>query len=49
MIERLGIDIGSKTLKLILIDEKGNEVFSSYQKHKSRIGECLQESIHAVV
>ncbi len=49
MTERLGIDIGSKTLKLMLIDEKGNEVFSSYQKHKSKIGECLQESIHAVV
>ena len=47
--QRLGIDIGSKTLKLVLLDEQGDVVFSSYQKHRSKIDECLREAIHAIV
>ena len=47
--ERLGIDIGSKTLKLVLLDEQGSVVFSSYQKHRSHVAKCLQESIHSLV
>lgn len=47
--QRLGIDIGSKTLKLVLLDEQGRVVFSSYQKHRSKIDECLRDAIHAIV
>lgn len=47
--DRLGIDIGSKTLKLMLLDENGRELFSSYEKHHGRIGELLQESIRSMI
>ena len=32
---RLGIDIGSKTAKLVLLDERDKIVFSQYSLHKS--------------
>ena len=47
--ERLGIDIGSKTLKLVLLDEGGDVVFSSYQKHKSHVAQALIDAVHAIV
>ena len=47
--DRLGIDIGSKTLKLMLLDEDGRELFSSYEKHRGRISELLRDSIHSLI
>lgn len=40
---KLGIDIGSTTIKVVLIDDAGGLVYSTYQRHGSRIGEKLNE------
>ncbi len=43
MFYKLGIDIGSTTIKAVVIDENGGLVYSTYQRHNSRIGEKLAE------
>ena len=44
---RLGIDVGSTTVKLVLIDESDNIVYSKYERHMSnvfeKVGELLEE------
>ena len=40
---RAGIDVGSTTIKLVLIDEKNNIVFSEYRRHLSNIQETLAQ------
>ncbi|MCL1995360.1 MAG: 2-hydroxyacyl-CoA dehydratase [Defluviitaleaceae bacterium] len=40
---KLGIDIGSTTIKLTLVDDIGKIVFSEYQRHLSNIQETLEE------
>lgn len=42
---RLGIDIGSTTIKVVLIDDAGGLLYSTYQRHGSRIAEKLTEII----
>ena len=42
---RLGIDIGSTTIKVVLIDDAGGLLYSTYQRHGSRIAEKLDEII----
>jgi len=39
---RLGIDIGSTTVKLAMIDQAGEVVFNKYERHFSNIQETLQ-------
>ena len=34
---RLGIDIGSTTVKLVLLDDSGNMVYSRYERHMSDV------------
>ena len=36
---RLGLDVGSTTMKCVLLDEQGNLLFSHYQRHYSQIPE----------
>ncbi len=36
---RIGLDVGSTTLKCVVIDEKNNIVFNSYERHFSQIAE----------
>ena len=44
---RLGIDIGSKTVKLALLDEHDNSlVYSDYFYHRSKIKKSLLAAIH---
>ncbi len=38
---RLGVDIGSTTVKISLIDEKNNMLFSDYERHYANIQETL--------
>jgi len=38
---RLGIDVGSTTVKLLLLDEAGETIFSGYERHRSDIGGAL--------
>ena len=40
---RLGIDIGSTTVKTAIIDEENNVVFADYQRHFANIQETLAE------
>ena len=39
--KRLGIDIGSTTVKVAVIDEQHNILFSDYQRHFAKIQETL--------
>ena len=41
--KRLGIDIGSTTVKVAVIDENHRLLFSEYQRHFARIKETLRE------
>ena len=44
--DRLGIDIGSKTIKLVLLDgESGKVLFSSYQFHRSKVQQYLLSAV----
>ena len=44
---RLGIDVGSTTVKLVLLDESDRIVYSKYERHMSnvfeKVGELLEE------
>ena len=42
---RLGIDIGSTTVKLAALDDKGGIVYSVYRRHKSNIAQTVKEVI----
>ena len=46
---RLGIDVGSTTVKLVLLDETGSVVYSRYERHMSNVfekaGELIQDMI----
>ncbi|MDO5563873.1 MAG: acyl-CoA dehydratase activase-related protein [Eubacteriales bacterium] len=49
MINKLGIDIGSTTVKLCLLNEDNKIIFSEYKRHLANISECLislLEQIH---
>lgn len=43
MCYKLGIDIGSTTIKAVVIDETGALIYSTYQRHGSRIVEKLAD------
>ena len=40
---RLGIDIGSTTVKIALMDEENNLLFSDYERHFANIQETLAD------
>ena len=40
---RLGIDIGSTTVKVAFLDEEGRILFSDYKRHFARIRETLSD------
>lgn len=42
---RLGIDIGSTTVKLVLLDDKDQVVYSKYERHMSNVFEKVEELI----
>ncbi|MEQ3361441.1 acyl-CoA dehydratase activase-related protein [Raoultibacter massiliensis] len=42
---RLGIDLGSKTVKLAVLDEAGRLLHSSYERHLSNVQETLRYTI----
>ena len=44
---RAGIDIGSTTVKLVLLDEQSNIVFGMYERHCAHIQEALTELLSA--
>ena len=42
---KFGIDIGSTTVKVMLLDEKNNKLFSEYRRHFANIQETLADLI----
>ena len=42
---RLGIDIGSTTVKLVLLDDSGEMIYSRYERHMSDVFNKVQELI----
>ncbi len=42
---RLGIDIGSTTVKIALLDEQGTVLFSDYRRHYANIQETLADQL----
>ena len=42
---RLGIDIGSTTVKLVLINEQGEVTYSRYERHMSNVFEKVKEML----
>ena len=43
---KLGIDIGSTTVKVVILDEDNKIVFSDYRRHYANIQETLAELIN---
>lgn len=46
--KKLGIDIGSTTMKCVLLDESDRILYSSYQRHHSRIRETALEILEQI-
>lgn len=46
MTYRIGIDAGSKTLKLVVLDEAGTVVYDAYMRHGANIARTLGEAVH---
>lgn len=46
MTYRIGIDAGSKTLKLVVLDEAGTVVYDAYMRHRANIARTLGEAIY---
>ena len=43
---KLGIDIGSTTVKIAILDEQDNLIFSDYERHFANIQETLSNLLH---
>ncbi|MBQ9797205.1 MAG: 2-hydroxyacyl-CoA dehydratase [Clostridia bacterium] len=46
--KRMGIDVGSTTIKCVLFDENDALLYSSYERHKSKISEKMAEVLRTV-
>lgn len=44
----LGIDVGSTTVKTVIIDEKKNIIYSEYQRHFSKVRETVKIQLQAI-
>ncbi len=44
--KRVGIDIGSTTVKIAILDESNHIIFSAYERHFANIQETLKNIIH---
>ena len=45
---RAGIDIGSTTVKLVLLDETGNKIYGNYMRHQAHTQNALAELLRDV-
>ncbi|MEG0392726.1 MAG: BadF/BadG/BcrA/BcrD ATPase family protein, partial [Anaerovoracaceae bacterium] len=43
---KLGIDVGSTTVKFVVLDEENNILYSRYERHMSNVFEKVSELIH---
>ena len=47
-IYKIGIDVGSTTMKIIVLDQKNNTVYKSYHRHKAEINLLFSEEINKI-
>ncbi len=47
--KRVGIDIGSTTVKIAVLDDNNNILFSAYERHYANIQETLRRIIETVL
>ena len=45
---RVGIDIGSTTVKVVVLDENDNLLFRSYERHFSKTRERAAETLRSI-
>ena len=45
---RVGIDIGSTTVKVVVLDEENQVLFRSYERHYSKTRERACETLHSI-
>ena len=45
---RIGIDIGSTTVKVVVLDENNNLLFRSYERHFSKVRERTCETLRTI-
>ena len=45
---KIGLDIGSTTVKAVALDEKGNVVFEDYRRHMSKITEMSAAMLRSI-
>ena len=38
---KTGLDVGSTTAKIVIIDESGQTVFSRYERHNAQVNDLL--------
>ena len=44
----IGIDAGSTTLKIVVLDDQGNILYKSYERHMSQVRHMTYERIKAL-
>ena len=44
----VGIDVGSTTIKLVVLDNAKKRVYENYERHFSEIGHALHENLEAL-
>ena len=42
---RMGIDVGSTTVKVVIIDEKDNMLFNRYERHYSEVLDTVKKLV----
>lgn len=45
MVYKLGLDVGSTTIKAVVLDDHDNVIYKSYERHKSRVREMAYDKI----
>ena len=48
MAKNLGIDVGSTTVKVCVMDDDGRVLYSSYVRHYSRVRECVLSELEKI-
>lgn len=46
---RIGLDVGSTTMKCVLLDSDGKVIYKDYQRHRSNIKETAQKFIATII
>ena len=46
---RIGLDVGSTTMKCVLLDANGEVIYKDYQRHRSNIKETAQQFLSTII